>query len=68
MSYQHPPAMTPWREPQGPASNGRLRAMAKQWRRVGTGDGGVTQAQIIVLPVPDRLRLQEAVGALEGKC
>ena len=65
MSYDYPPEMTPWREPQGPASDGRLRAMAKQWRRVGTGEGGVIQAQIIVLPSTDRLRLQEAVRALE---
>jgi hypothetical protein len=68
MSYDYPPEMTPWREPQGPASDGRLRAMAKQWRRVGTGEGGVIQAQIIVLPSTDRLRLQEAVRALEVPC
>ena len=27
MSYDYPPEMTPWREPQGPASDGRLRAL-----------------------------------------
>ena len=66
MSYDYPPEMTPWREPQGPASDGRLRAMAKQWRRVGTGEGGIIRPQIVVLPSPDRLRLQEAVQALGG--
>jgi hypothetical protein len=64
MSYQYPPEMTPWRTPQGPASNGRIRAIARQWTRW----GDISEAQIHALPSTDRLRLQEAVRALEGEC
>jgi hypothetical protein len=69
MSYDYPPEMTPWREPQGPASDGRIRAMAAKWHRVGVGEHGITRPQIVVLPSPDRLRLQQAVQALqEASC